>query len=916
MVEARGYVMSNDYCIYRRGLLRCRPTPKGNARSLYMKDGNRYRFLRFFYYKCQRGEYVGAIEKYVMRYLLTLSLLVLALTANARQITFKEAQTAAQEFFNKPAEAQSRASRAPSSVRVISATQSGGNAPYYIFNASDNNGFVIISGDDRANKILGYSDSGNFDVTNMPPQLSALLERYSENLSSLITSDINPTWSAPAYRSKSNNENGVLLKTANWGQDAPYNLDCPENCVTGCVATAMAIVMKYHGWPKRGRGSNYNPSDPDRGEYSFDTDYDWDNALMDYSNYYENPESYTESQIKAVSKIMHDCATSIESNFLSGGMTSADDHDCAFALRNFFFYDGNIGHTYIKTIDRVGDNALSFIKSEIDAGRPMIIGGEAVVGYVGHAWVIDGYDSNDMVHVNWGWSGAGNGYYDYPISMGYSSDKITYNIKPTDKWVEYSPWELPAEGSLNIDVVDVKQNEYFNAYCYLIDAPNIFHHPQPDPICTGTLAIALTDANGSIKQVLRELSINEWYADRLKGGSQFTGLQVTVPIAETDSITLIAKPTGYQDWMKFGNPPFAFTSRPVRGNTPKIANVNIRFVGDEFNYTCQSVGTSGKYLQTKPMASGSFTVNFQYPAGKERIWLATSDLPIGTIYQQSHVAPPMVPISLPYEHGDMNVDVYAMAYNESDLIQDWTTVNVAIPGTLKSELNGEKRIRTQKLRITGVMNSEDFTFIRNEMPFVKHLDIGDVRIIADFYNVNDDYIPDGALSRKRLDSIILPSSLKGIGLSGLSENSFSKLELPATLEYLGLGAFWEGGDLDLMDIYCHNPVPPTIQGGQSGNEENMFQKSTYSRATLWLPKGSKDDYLNQPYVWHNFVNVREFMPDGIDGVSADSDTENVEIYNLQGIKVYAGKTGQGYNLPSGIYVYKKGDVCKRISIKN
>lgn len=847
-----------------------------------------------------------------MRYLLTLSLLVLVFTANARQITPDEARIAARDFFNNSEVVHSRAPRSID-VNAINAVQSDANAPYYIFNASDNNGFVIISGDDRTNKILGYSNRGNFDVANVPPQLSALLDRYSENLSALTTSAVNTSWSS-SHRTASNNETGVLLETANWGQGAPYNLDCPENCITGCVATAMAIVMKYHGWPKRGRGSNYNPYEPERGEYSFDTDYDWDNAIMDYSHYYEAPESYTDTQIKAVSKIMHDCTTSIESIFLPGGMTSADDHDCAFALRNFFFYDGNIGHTYIKTIDTNSDNALSFIKSELDAGRPMIMAGDPEVGYGGHAWVIDGYDSNDMVHINWGWDGSGNGYYDYPIAMGYRTNKITYNIKPTDKWVEYSPWELPAEGSLNIDVVDVKQNEYFNAYSYLIDASNIFHHPEPEPICTGSLAIALTDANGNIKQILRELSIKEWYGDRLKGGSQFTGLRVTSPISETDRITLISKPKGYQDWIKFSNQPFAYTSRPVRGNTPKIANVNISFIGDKFNYTCQSVGTSGQYLQTKPMASGSFTISFEFPTGKEKMWLATNDLPIGAIYRQSQNA--MVYIDLPYEHGDMNINVYAMAYNENDLIQDWTTVNVATPGTLKSELNEDKRIRTQKLRITGVINSEDFTFIRNEMPMVKHLDIRDVRIIADFYNINDDYIPDGALSRKRLDSIILPLTLKGIGLEGLSENSFEKLELPATLEYLGLGAFWEGGDIDLMNIYCHNPIPPTIQSGQSGNEEHMFETNTYSRATLWLPKGSKDAYLSQPYVWHNFVNVKEFTPAGIDDVSAGVDSENVEIYNMQGIKVYSGEIRKEYNLQSGVYLYKKGNICKRIAIKN
>ncbi len=846
-----------------------------------------------------------------MRKLLLLSFLIIAVIAHARQISEGEAASIASEFLNSatvrqtPAKAGVRRAKAPNAANAET-------APFYVYNADDNQGFVIISGDDRANKILGYSNKGNFDYDNMPPQLNAMLEQYEEQIKNIPANiATHESWKASTRVSE---EGGVLLETANWGQGAPYNLDCPEGCVTGCVATAMAIIMKYYGWPQRGRGSNCNPYDPQRGNYSFDTEYDWKNALTDYSRYGENPNFYTQDQISAVSKIMHDCTTSIESIFMTGGMTSADDHDCAYALRNFFNYDGNIGHTYINNIDTSGDNALGFVKSELDSGRPVLMSGAPVVGYSGHAWVIDGYDDTDMVHINWGWDGSGNGYYDYPIALGYQTSKITYNIKPGDSWVEFSPWEVPVEGSLNIDVEEVKQNQYFNAYCYLIDSSNIFHHPDPEPICTGALAVALTDADGNIKQILREITINNWYNDRLKGSSGFTGLRVTSPIDATDRITLVSKPNGFSEWLKFGKQPFAYTSRPVLGNTPKVAKVNISFIGDKFDYTTTSVGTSGQYLQTKPMASGEYVINFKFPEGKEKMWLGSTDYPIGTVYHRSQN--PLVYLSLPYQQGDMSVTVLAMAYNDNEVLQDWTTVDMTEAGTLKAKMNENLRIRTTKLRINGVMNSYDFDYIRNEMPLIKHLDLENARIVPDFRNYNEDYIPDYALMRKRLDSIILPKSLKGIGLEALRANSFSKIELPATLEYLGLGAFYEEGDVDLMDVYCYNPVPPTIQGGQAGNEENMFQSSTYSRATLWVPAGSKNDYLSQPFVWHNFINVKEFKPAGIDEILPNECNNLIEIYNLQGIRLYSGEKRQSYNLPSGIYICKRGAVAKRIFLQD
>ncbi len=135
----------------------------------------------------------------------------------------------------------------------LSAQSSGSvteSQPYYVFNAADNAGFIIISGDTRAKKILGYSDKGTYDANNMPPQLSAILKTYEDKLNSLaVIESTDPSWIQTATVS----DNGILLKTANWGQDSPFNLRCPliddSRSLTGRVATAMAIVMKYNSWP-------------------------------------------------------------------------------------------------------------------------------------------------------------------------------------------------------------------------------------------------------------------------------------------------------------------------------------------------------------------------------------------------------------------------------------------------------------------------------------------------------------------------------------------------------------------------------------------------------------------------------------------------------------------------------------------
>ncbi len=831
--------------------------------------------------------------------IITLLLIFTVVVTNARQISQQEAWQVATEFFNK----ENVTKHCRTLHQAKKASSESEVQPYYVFNAPDNAGFVIVSGDDRACKILGYSDVGSFNFNNMPPQLSEILDRFSRKLNQLPTDQAqDPSWKAPQTRSN----DGVLLKTANWGQGAPYNLDCPENCVTGCVTTAMAIIMKYYGWPHRGRGANINHDDPTRGEYSFDTEYDWDNALMDYSLYYETPEIYTDAQIDAVSKIMHDCATAIEAHFLPGGMTAADEHDCAYALRTFFYYDGNIGYCSPYEIDVNGDVALSYIKSELDQGRLLLMSGNSP--QIGHAWVVDGYDSNGMLHINWGWDGGANGYFSYPIVGDYNASHIVYNVRPTEQWVEYSPWEILPSGNLNLDVVDVKRNTYFNAYCYHVTSSNNFHYPSMESVCIGTLAVALVDAEGNVKEILREMPINDWFNDRLKGSQYFTGLRVTVPMQDDDRIALLSKPTGYSDWLPFSTPPFVYTSRPVKGNEPKVADVRMNFIGERCGYKGYSCNTKNSYFQEKPMASGSYKIELELPKGKDKMWYAVKEqYPIGAIYARNPYWSPSVHIDLPYEIGSMTYNVQVFAFNDEDLMHDWTTVHLSTPGTLSSLLGEDERIRTCKLRVTGKMNTSDFDYIKNQMPLVKHLDIGDVSIVADKYNnFNDDYMPDFALERKRLDSIILPPNLKGIGLEALRENSFGEINLPASLEYIGLGAFWEGGDIDLMKVVCNNPVPPVIQAGQFGNEEHMFESTTYQRAVLWVPTGSKNDYLSQPYVWHNFVNVKEFTPAGVHDIQSVADGF-IELFNLQGIKVYSGQASSIGSLPTGVYLYKEGD---------
>ena len=222
-----------------------------------------------------------------MKQLASVILLTLGISASARQISPSEAMTLATDFMNN-AELQNvtHGSKAMRQMRAPGVNNDAAASPYYVFNRGEADGFVIISGDDRAPKILGYSDKGSFDADNLPPQLKGMMEQWSTYMTRLSeTAPRHATWNSSV---KTRTGEGILLETAEWGQNAPFNDLCPtvdgQKAPAGCVATAMAIAMKYHNWPDCTRGGieedYYCPSE----KFDFDNySIDW-NALSENNN--------------------------------------------------------------------------------------------------------------------------------------------------------------------------------------------------------------------------------------------------------------------------------------------------------------------------------------------------------------------------------------------------------------------------------------------------------------------------------------------------------------------------------------------------------------------------------------------------------------------------------------------------------
>lgn len=350
----------------------------------------------------------------------------MALAVNARQISPEEAQSIASEFFNGSVPAKSALKR---TARFASKKQQEAE-PYYIFNASDNNGFVIISGDTRAKKILGYSDSGSFDFDNMPPQLSAMLEQYAKAMGTLPESQSeDESWGKVA---KIDTSKEKLLQTANFDQGFPYNTKCPiidgYNCPTGCVPTAMAIIMKYHNWPNQAEGFvEYDDNGVIRSLDLNSHSYQWQNISdrEDLDNHV-----FSDSEIDATSTLIYDCGIAAHTNYTPYESGASDAQACYALVKNFKY------HNSIKSLSTgygTFDYWFSIIKTEINNNRPILFGSlkTPVNGVFAHEYVGDGYNEEGYIHFNWGWGGFCNGFYSIDPYEGLGLDMdFNYGIQP------------------------------------------------------------------------------------------------------------------------------------------------------------------------------------------------------------------------------------------------------------------------------------------------------------------------------------------------------------------------------------------------------------------------------------------------------------------------------------------------------
>lgn len=284
-----------------------------------------------------------------------------------------------------------------------------GAADYFVFNIGANKGFVIVSGDDRAYPVLGQSDEGTFEPDNLPENLRAMLAYYQNQISWAERNDVIPSADVQAewgrYLAGNLRSSGeeVLYETAHWSQGDPYNRKTPiiggQHAVTGCVATAWAIAMKYNEWPVAANSeTRVNTYWQQPVEYP--QQYDWDNMLMEYSR-----GQYTDEQADAIATLMWNIGANINMDY---GVDGSGANSSLAAQKAVEVFDYSKKCRYLYKYDYRWNEWKSILRKELDEGRIVIYDGSSSSG--GHAFVCDGYKEGEVFHINWGW-GNSHGYY-------------------------------------------------------------------------------------------------------------------------------------------------------------------------------------------------------------------------------------------------------------------------------------------------------------------------------------------------------------------------------------------------------------------------------------------------------------------------------------------------------------------------
>lgn len=812
-----------------------------------------------------------------IQFLLVLLLALGYSSLQAKRITQWQAQQQAYSFWGKQMPQKARA-------KSRAATTASRSDAYYVFN-NDAGGFVIIAGDDAVTPVLGYTSTGSFDAENLPDGLKDLLKSYERQIAALGDNYVaNQTATRAAFTGEK------LLKTAEWNQMAPFNKYTPNNYVTGCVATAGAIVMKHHGYPAKGTGSHSYTWNGETISADFEHTYDWASMPAKY-------DGTNDAAFDGVARLMADLGVAVEMQYNKDG-SGAYIGNLVTALQKYYGYS-KLSH--LMAIEDVGAEAWNGrLREEIDANRPVLYAASDPAGG-GHAFVIDGY-KDESFSVNWGWGGYCDGFYQIgalnPESAGkptgdkYNvSQSAVFGMEPSDGTEKISGMGFMTNVGrfhiLNMNITDVKKGQKVGIFC----APIGNTGDQP---FTGEVDVALMNAKGEMRKIVTSspLTIDDLDPGYYYSSPSFNFVS-TVDAEPGDYLAIVAKEKGSSEYIELYDSNFERLRLPATGYKPLTFEVSTK-MGDGATFQLAGTGynLARNFYNGKPVIGATYYYYLTVDEGISKYFAELNgklmdDVKLGTAKPNSFRG--IEPVY------DLVVTTYRN-YQEKELV-----INLEKAGQLKSELAKENPdyVVYRNIKVNGNIDKRDFDELASH--YFKSIDLSGAKVVA-YEDSRADMVPKYAFEGNAyLEYFKMPAGVKELGSNAFSATKLKEIDLPETIEEFGLKTF--NYCLKLTDVYMrHKAAPGWI------NWCVFASKSKSLYRTLHLYEGCKARYNAYPYTKNWIVCfdnvVEDLEPTGIHSVTLDKETGNKAIYDLNGRRITEA-------MKKGVYI-KNG---KKISAK-
>ena len=811
-----------------------------------------------------------------IQFLLVLLLALGYSPLQAKRITQWQAQQQAYSFWGKQMPQKAKA-------KSRTATTASPSDAYYVFN-NDAGGFVIIAGDDAVTPVLGYTSTGSFDAENLPDGLKDLLKSYERQIAALGDNYVaNQTATRAAFTGEK------LLNTAKWNQGNPFNKYTPNNYVTGCVATAGAIVMKHHGYPAKGIGSHtYTWNEQDL-TANFEHDYDWASMPVKY-------DGTNDAAFDGVARLMSDLGVAVEMQYAKGG-SGASMEDLLTALKKYFGYSK---YARLLAIADLGAEVWNDrLRAEIDANRPILYSAvDSNKG--GHSFVIDGY-KDESFSVNWGWGGYCDGFYRIgalnpetggkPLGDKYNlSQSAVFSLQPSDgEEVISNLGFIKVDGyleTMNMNVTDVKADKKLNLYLLPLQS-------QGDNLFTGEVAIALKNAKGKTRKVFGAKTIKDFEPSFY---NPFITLEGSCPVdaQEGDYLAIVSKEDGTDEYVEILGPDAEEVHLPATGFQPRTFEVKTELgEGAQFVEASSAYNWVSRLYNGKPLQGCPYYFDVKIDAGIAKSFIELDGKSVPTASFSNGVtfyaiSPGVKPV--------YNLVVKTYRTYEEKTVE----VTLAAPGQLKAELDSKNLdyyVYTN-IKVNGEIDKRDFDEL-NCHSFTG-IDLSNAKVVAYGY-FKADMVPDYAFENNAyLEHFKMPAGVRELGFNAFKSTKLKEIDLPETIEEFGRNTF--NSCFELKDVYMrHKEAPYWI------NWCVFADKGDITR-TLHLYSGSKAKYEahsnTQDWIVYFDNVVEDLEPTGIHSVTLDGKTGNAAIYDLNGRRIQ--------NVPSrGIYIQNG----KKISVK-